>query len=237
VHAFFDTAIGHYVATRIDARPLAPVYRLRGFVSHLDTTAKTFRIGGEVISYAGVPASELPPNLADGLRVRVRLQTAQVNGQWVALSVRHGVRPLGMFAQAHLIGTVSSFTSSTQFSVNGVPVDATNAVFPDGTAGLVLGARVGVHGRAENGVIIARRVELDNDPKILLRGFELHGTVSDLDTTAKTFMLRGVKVNYSVVSFVNGTAADLNNGDKIEVKGALAVDRRVLAAATLKFEN
>ncbi len=237
VHAFFDAATGHYVATRIDARPLAPVYRLRGFVSHLDTTAKTFQIGTEVISYAGVPAAELPANLADGLRVRVRLQTAQAGGQWVALSVRHGVRPIGVFATAHLIGTVSSFTSTTQFSVNGIPVDATNAIFPDGTAGLALGARVGVHGRAENGAIIARRVELDNDPKILLRGFELHGTVSELDTTAKTFMLRGVKVNYSLVSFVNGTAADLNDGDKVEVKGALAVDRRVLAARTLKFEN
>jgi hypothetical protein len=238
VHAHFDAATGHYVATRIDARPHAPVYRLRGLVSHLDTTGKTFQIGSEVISYAGVAPSELPNNLADGLRVRVRLQTSQVNGQWVALSVRHGVRPLGIFAQAHLRGSISSFTSTTQFSVNGIPVDASNAVFPDGTAGMALGARVGVVGRAENGVIIARRVELDGDPKLLLHRFELHGAVNELDTSAKTFMLRGVKVNYSgAVAFVNGTASDLNNGRKVEVKGVLAVDRRVLAAVIITFEN
>jgi len=238
VHALFDAATGHYVATRIDARPHAPLYRLRGFVSHLDTTAKTFQIGSEVISYAGIAASELPANLADGLRVRVRLQTSQVNGQWVALSVRHGVRPIGTFAQAHLRGSVSSFTSTTQFSVNGIPVDASNAVFPDGTAGIVLGARIEVHGRAENGVIIARRVELDNDPKLLLRRFELHGAVSELDTSAKTFMLRGVKVNYGgPVTFANGTSNELNNGRKGEVQGVLAVDRRVLAAVTIAFED
>jgi Domain of unknown function (DUF5666) len=237
VHAHFDSATGHYLATRIDARPFAPVYRLRGFVSHLDTTAKTFRIGSEVISYAGIPVADLPSNLADGLRVRVRLQKVEVNGQWIALSVRHGVRPIGIFAQAHVRGTVSSFTSTTQFSVNGIPVDASNAIFPDGTAGLVLGARVGVHGRAENGVIIARRVELDDDLKILLRGFELHGAVNDLDAAAKTFMLRGVKVNYSAAAFANGTPGDLANGRKVEAKGALAVDRRVLAAATVKFED
>jgi hypothetical protein len=238
VHAHLDAASGHYVATRIDARPLAPVYRLRGFVSNLDTTAKTFSIGSEVISYAGIAASDLPRNLADGLRVRVRLQTVQVSGQWVALSVRHGVRPLGAFAHAHLRGSISSFTSTTQFSVNGIPVDASNAIFPDGTAGMALGTRVAVVGRAENGVIIARRVELDGDPKLVLHRFELHGAVNELDTSTHTFMLRGVKVNYSgQVTFVNGTASDLSNGRKVEVKGVLAVDRRVLAAVSIKFED
>jgi len=238
VHGHLDAATGHYVATRIDARPNAPLYRLRGLVSHLDSTAKTFQIGTEVISYAGMAASDLPNNLADGLRVRVRLQTAQVNGQWVALSVRHGVRPIGAFALAHLRGSISSFTSTTQFSVNGIPVDASNAIFPDGTAGIVLGARVEVQGRAENGVIIARKVELDDDRKLELRRFELHGAINELDTTAKTFVLRGVKVNYTgAVAFVNGTSSDLANGRNVEVKGVLAVDRRVLAAVIIKFEN
>ena len=238
VHAHFDASNGHYVATRIDARPNAPLYRLRGIVSHLDTTAKTFQIGGEVISYANVPAGDLPNNFADGLRVRTRLLKTQVNGQWVAVTVRHGVRRLDDLPQAHLRGIVSSFTSATQFAVNGINVDASNASFPDGTAGIVLGARVEVEGRAQNGMIVARTVELDDDRKFELHRFELHGAISGLDTTAKTFMLRGVKVNYNAaVAFVNGTASDLANDRKVEVRGVLAVDRRVLVAVIIKFEN
>ncbi|WP_372525153.1 DUF5666 domain-containing protein [Piscinibacter sp.] len=238
VHAHFDAANGHYIATRIDARPNAPVYRLRGLVSHLDTTAKTFQIGGEVISYAGIADADLPNDFADGLRVRVRLQKTQVNGQWIALTVRHGVRRIDDMPQAHLRGIISSFTSTTQFAVNGIDVDASNASFPDGTDGIVLGAPVEVEGRVQNGVIIARVVEIDDDRKVDLHRFELHGAISGLDTGAKTFMLRGVKVNYNAaVAFVNGTADDLANDRTVEVLGVLAVDRQVLVAVIIKFEN
>ena len=68
------------------------------------------------------------PALADGLRVRVRLQTTQVNGQWVALTLRLGVRRVDDLPDARLRGIVTAFTSAQQFEVNGIPVDATNAL-------------------------------------------------------------------------------------------------------------
>lgn len=238
VHAHFDAQSGHYVATRLDARPNAPVYRLRGRVSQLDVNAKTFQMGGEVINYANIAAQDLPSNLADGLRVRVRLQTTQVNGQWVAISVRHGVRRLDDRAFVHLHGIVSAFTSSTQFAVNGINVDATNATFPDGTAGLAVGVRVHVDGRIENGTIIARRVELHDHFNHHAFRFELHGAIGELDSSAKTFKLRGLTINYGpAVAYVGGTAGDLANGKTVEVKGLLSVDRRKLFAVIIKFEN
>jgi hypothetical protein len=66
---------------------------------------------------------------------------------------------------------------------------------------------------------------------------ELHGTVSALNTTAKTFTLREVKVDYSkALLFKNGSAADLADGKALEVKGIWSTDRGVLFAAVIEFE-
>ncbi len=85
-------------------------YKLRGVIANLDTTAKTFTMGGEVISYAGLTLAELPNVLANGQRVRVRLQTTQVAGQWVAVALRPGVRKLEDRDEAHLRGAITALT-------------------------------------------------------------------------------------------------------------------------------
>ena len=67
-------------------------------------------------------AADLPAALANGLRVRVRLETAQANGQWVAISVRSGVRKVEDRAEGRLRGLVTVFTLATNFEVGGVVV-------------------------------------------------------------------------------------------------------------------
>jgi Domain of unknown function (DUF5666) len=237
IHALFDSATGHYLATRVELEDSADAYRLRGSVSQLDTAAKTFHIGDAVINYAGVAAADLPANLANDQRVRVRLQTTQVNGQWVALSVRSGVRRVDDIADARLRGFVTAFTSAQQFEVQGVAIDATNAAFDPNAAAVKLGALVEVRGRASNGTIVAARVKAIDRLGDEWRRVELHGTASALDTTAKTFVLREVKVNYSrVIEWKNGSAADLANGKALEVKGLWSDDRSVLFAVVVEFE-
>lgn len=237
VNALFNAATGHYVATRIEADPAAAVFKLRGLVANLDTSVKTFTIGAATISYANVAASDLPKDLANGLRVRVRLQTVQVGGQWVAVSVHTGVRKVEDHDRAHLHGLITSFTSATQFSVDGTSVDASHAAFPQGTSGLALGVEVEVQGRLVDGSVIANRVELESHAR-LDHPLELHGTISALDTTAQTFMLRGVTVSYAgTVSFQGGTALDLANGRRIEVQGTLSADHLQLVASKIEFES
>jgi len=137
-------------------------------------------------------------------------------------------------------GTITTFTSTTSFSVNGLPVDATNAQFPDGTAGIVLGAMVEVEGAVANGVLVATKVELEdmhqNDDR---NKNELHGPISNLDTTAKTFVVRGVTVNYvsGTTVFKDGVEADLANGKQVEVKGVLSADGTSVQAQVIEFEN
>ena len=103
----------------------------------------------------------------------------------------------------------------------------------------MLGARVEIKGSAVNGVIIATRVSIETEHDRELAGFELHGTISAFNATAKTFTLRGVTVNFggASVEFRKGVVADLANGRKIEVKGVRSADGTTLVATRISFED
>jgi len=238
VYGLPDGATGAILATRIEAKPQATAYRLGGAVNSLDAAAKTFRLGTLVVDYSQMPAASVPPALADKVRVRVQLKTqAGVDGRWYATAVRVGLSQLEERPVADIRGSVTVFRSTADFEVNGVRVEAAQASFPDGTAGLVLGARVEVEGAIANGVLVATKVELD-DRRPEKSRVELHGALGALDTVAKTFILRGVSVGFAgVVTWSGGTALDLANGRKVEVKGTLAADRKSLQASEIQFEK
>jgi hypothetical protein len=241
VHAMIDVATGIYTATRIEPKTTAAFFKLRGVVTGIDKVAHTFKIGNgtETISYDRIAAA-VPAALDNGLLVRVKLQTVRAGGQWVATLVAPAVRKVEDHDEAELEGTVtaSTFATDKKFSVNGIAVDATNATFPNGTEGIVLGARVEVHGSAVSGVIIATRVSIETEQEREAEGFELHGAISAFDAAAKTFVLRGVTVSFGAnVEFKKGTAADLANGKQVEVKGVRSADGTTLVASRISFEN
>ena len=242
VHGLLDVTTGAYTATRIEPKPNAPFFKLRGVVSNLNTTAQTFKIGSgaDTISYVGITAA-LPTDMRDGLMVRVKLQTTQLNGQWVATNVKSGVRKLEDHDEAEIDGkiTATTFAADKKFSVNGVAVDATNASFPKGSTGIVLGAHVEVKGSAVNGVVMATVVKVEDEHERDLEGFELHGVISAFDGIAKTFVLRGVTVSFADagVVFKNGLLSDLANDKKIEVKGVRSSDGTTLVAMKISFEG
>jgi hypothetical protein len=138
--------------------------------------------------------------------------------------------------EAEVEGIITTFTSTASFSVNGLPVNASNAAFPDGTAGVVLGARVEVEGAIVNGVLVASKVELEDDHNEDRN--ELNGTISALNTSAKIFVVRGVTVHYSATTaFKDGTEANLANGRQVEVKGALSADGMRVEASSIEFKQ
>ncbi len=239
VHALLDGTSGHYIATRIEDKPAATAFRLRGVVSNLSTSAKTFNIGAAVISYANVTPDNLASDLADGKRVRVLLQPQQANGQWVATAVRTGVKRVDNIGDARLRGIVSALTSPQAFEVDGVRVDASNAKFEPNPAAVTLGTRVEVKGKTVDGVLVATKVEAESSSNSRdWRETELHGTVSALSTSAKTFVLREVKVDYSAVTeWKDGAEANLADGKRVEVKGEWSSDRRTLKAVRIEFES
>ena len=237
IYGILDPANGRVVATRVELEDSATAYKLRGAITALDTTAKTFSINGQVISYAGLPAANVPPGLTNGQIVRVLLATTQVNGQWVATALRGGLRLPPALPDAKVEGAITAFTSTTSFTVNGLLVNATNASFPDGTTGVVLGARVEVSGQVVDGVLVATKVEIEERRHQGLRPLELRGEMGNLNTTAKTFALRGVTVWYGgTVDYRDGTEARLANGVRVEVRGVLSADRTRLEARRIDFK-
>lgn len=227
VHGFVDPANNNLTATRIESKPNAKVFKLQGTVSALNTAAKTFNLGTLTISYltAIVPSSL---TLANGSVVRVRLETIPVNGTWTARKVQKFEIEKEDQNEAEVEGIITAFTSTSVFSVNGLPVDASTAFFEGNKAGVVLGARVEVEGSIVNGVLIAKKVELEDGEDAAK--FELHGTLSLLNPTAKTFVLRGVTVNYGSATFAIGvTALSLANGNNLEVKGVRSADNVIVA--------
>lgn len=238
VHARYDAAQGAYVASRIEREDGSNEFKLRGMVSALDSTAKTFRIGSAVINYAAV--SSVPANLADGAWIRVRVQPAQVDGQWVATSLEDGRHRSGDDrSETEVKGFITAWTSATQFSVDGMPVDASGAEFKDGRTAIVLGAYVEVEGALRDGMLVAREVKLeDDDHGGQGEDFELHGSISALDTVNHRFTLRGVTVDYSQVSeWRELSETALANGLTVEVKGGLSSDRSMLLAWRISRED
>lgn len=237
VHGILDIANARIVATRIEPKATPLAYKLRGVIAALDTTAKTFKINDEVISYVGLPSGNVPPGLTNGQVVRVLLQTTQVGGVWVASGLRGGLRLPEARREAHVEGVITVFTTGTNFEVNGLKVDASNASFPDGTTGIALGARVEVEGTVVNGVLVASKVEIEERRNHGVREWELHGEMGNLNANDKTFALRGVTVWYGgTVEYRDGTVATLANGRQVEVKGVLSTDRTRLEARRIEFK-
>lgn len=242
VHGQYDAAQAAVVATRIEHEDSTSEYKLRGELQSLDTAARSFRIGDALIRYDDT--TRLDTALANGARVKVRLQTTPVDGAWVATRVQGGRSGLddGDHAEAEVTGRITAWTSATTFSVDGLPVDASTATFREGQAGVVLGALVEVEGRIDNGVLIATKVHLEDedDDGEHERGedYELHGAISGLDTAARQFNLRGVTVHYSdSTAWRDLGEAQLADGLQVEVKGNLSDDGTRLEATRISAED
>ncbi len=237
IYGSFDVAANGFVATRIEPAPaslLAPL--VRAPVRNLDTAARTFTLGAATFSYASLAAAEVPASLANGAFVRVRASPFPVAGRWLVLSFGAAERALPNADAARLRGSVTAFTSTTLFSIDGRPVDASGATFPDGTAGLTLGARVEAQGAVIGGLLRATQVKVDgkNGPSDEIR---LLGLIESHNPAQQTFVLRGATVFYGAagVRFDKGSAADITAGALAEVRGALSADGTRVVAARIRI--
>ena len=232
VYALLDTATGHYAATRIERKSAVTAYRLRGAVSGLDTSAKTFSIGADTISFAAL-SGPTPPALANGAIVRARLQTTPVAGVWALASLADGVQQPRNLDQVRIEGLINAFASNAQFSVNGVAVDASGAQPP---AGLGLGVRVEVDGTASGATLVASQVKIETQSEVDGQQFELRGPITSVDAAGASFVLRGVTVSYSgATDFRNGSAASLAASVNVEARGTLSSDGTRLDAVRVTF--
>ncbi len=235
VHAQFDAAAQVYRATRVESDSAAAQFKIRGTVTALDPTAKTLQIGATQIAYDA--ASGVPATLAVGSVIVARLKTTPLAGVWSAIRIDDGRPHMDDHDEAHLRGIVSAFTSATSFSVDGTPVDASKATFPNGQGVVALGVSVEVEGQLVSGVLVAKSVAVEDAHAGHGQDVELHGTIGALDTAAQTFVLRGSRVSYAgSVVFRDGTLAALVEGLFVEVKGGLSADGTTVVASEIDLK-
>jgi len=237
VYALFDGADSTYSATRIEPKSGVAAYELRGVANNLNTSLREFSVGKLRISYAGIDPKKVPPSLANGRLVRLKLQTAMTTGVVSAMQLLDSVNQLGEHNEVRIDGLISNIGPDGQFTIEGVPVDAAHAGV-SGNAGLGVGMRVEVEGTVSSGVLVATKVHSKTQKEVEGEGFELDGSIAALDPVNRTLVVRGISVDYSgTVEFRDGTIADMAVGKKVEIKGTLSSDRTGLSAVRIKFKH
>lgn len=241
VHGFLspDGLLSDIVATRVERRAAVPAaFRMRGIARNIDTVARTLRVGSESFDLSAIG---LPPNLVDGSSVvRLLVSTVrQASGLWPVQAAVVETQRLADRDVAEVEGVITAFTDTSRFAVSGVAVQTGNGTgFPDGTAGLGVGARVEVEGRIVGGVLIATRVELRSDDRVLSEGIDLRGRISALNTSARSFVVRGVTVVYGSappLRYDNGSETGLANNRCVRVRATLDADQVRAIATRIEF--
>lgn len=235
VHGSVDFANRVVQATRVEVKAPEDVGHMVLFGKATAVAATSFTLGDLTVDYSqarliGFDAGVIP----EGAVVRVRSNTAPVGNVLQATVVKAVKAPrLTDGTPAAVEGRVQQFVSVSDFLVSGTAVDATNAVFDNGTAAdLAEGKRVIVYGTLSNGKIVAKKLRFfkkDQDGEV-----RLIGMVTDY-VSASSFKVRGVAIDASAANFKDGDAAQLANGRLLEVKGQ--ADGSVVKASEVEFKD
>ena len=147
----------------------------------------------------------------------------EVKGTWngstlLASSVEfEGYRESQIGGQNELYGAVAAFTSVSNFTVNGVVVDA-SAVAGAGAASLAVGSYVEVKGNMQGSVLKASKIEFKSaSASNVGASYETYGVVSAY-VSLTDFQVNGLRVNASNAVFEHG--GTLRNGVYVEIKGS-----------------
>jgi hypothetical protein len=232
IHGIRD-AQGMVKATRIEKKSADAGVRVVGAVKNLNTAAKTFTVNGMTVKYDQLVVDNKSIVLADDMLVRVKgtrvdattISAARIKDVTRRAATREGKR-------IEVEGVVSGMASTTSFNVDELKVDASKAKF-EGT--VASGARIEVEGRVVGGVLIATKVEVKDEDKEERN--EMHGLAASVDLSAKTLVVRNVKVRWDGNTEFRTplTASALANGAKVEVKGRTVGD--TVVATRIKLED
>jgi hypothetical protein len=216
-------ATGAIVASRIDLKT-ATTFQVKGVMQGLDSTAHTLQINGLTIDYS---AAAVTGSLANGSTVLVHGGSLTSGGTLLATGIE--VLPgLGTAAnqRADVDGIISTFTSSTDFVVDGLHVttDAnTNFVLHGAT--LAANLEVDVQGQFNSsGTLVAQKVQAKPQSTSLVAG-----TVGSVTASSNTLTVLGVPVTVGSTVELDDRSnqhvrmfrlSDVNVGDYVTVDGS-----------------
>jgi len=233
-------ADGVLVASRIEAKSALTTVELLGTVSALDSGARNFRIGKQIVDYGGATLTDGGP--ADGATVEVEGSVDNL-GTLVATRVE---RKSGLGGangdRAEVEGYVTSFVSASDFVVNGQPVSTGGGTVFEGTGTLGPNAFIEVEGAFNaSGILVANKVQfrIGNDSR-------LTATVDSVNTASGTFVALGVTVRTNALTRFEDKSSldvesfdlgDLRAGDYVEVVGGVDANGTTLIAARVERDD
>jgi hypothetical protein len=218
----YPNSLGDLVATRIDLVLSSPgSARLRGVVSSLDTTARTFRVSSQTVDYSAATLAG-PITNGDTVVVAGTIQSAtsvlratqvqEQSGMGGAEGERGEIRGLITAlssASNFKIGMQQIVTDgATQFVLHGQTLGPNLNVTVKGvfdTAGAIVASRVEATASGLVGVLGAVESVVGNTVKVLGVTFEISGATSFADNSSQ-----------SVRQFA---VSDLRAGDYVEIRG------------------
>ena len=219
VYGYVDQVNGRIQASRVESSLAAPVsYKLSGSITQIDAVNRTATMG--LLPVAWASGVQVPSGLTSGSFVRVQIDPVSVSGVWSLTRIQLLTSPLvDLHAddadEAEIHGSITSYQSNASFSVNGIPVDASRASV---TGTLGLGVSVEVKGSISSQQVVATQIEVQGNSVVEARKFEFHGTVSNLNTSARTFSLRGYTFTYDSNTRYDGVNWSVNPSPYVEVK-------------------
>jgi hypothetical protein len=258
----FPNASGELVASRIDVVLGGPANaRIKGVVQGLDTTAQTFRINTQTVSYNGVTPVGM---LANGSTVSVggNISSGQTSLQATHVEVISG---LGGAADelGRIEGLITAFNSASDFAIGTQPI-ATDANTQFILNGQTLGPNLAVDVQGTfnaTGVLVARKVQARSNGVIggliggLLGGLPgapagsvagVRGPVESVSASDRSLRVLGVRLDVSgATAFDDQSNQDLRPfglpelrvGDYIEVRGGVLGSGGAVQATVVKRDE
>jgi hypothetical protein len=211
----FTTANG-IRATYIEAKQAGSIteYELKGTISTI--AANILTIGSQAVDISGV-VPNFTPKIGDYVEVKGTLAGSTL----VAASIELKTRELDKTNadKAELQGYVTSVTNATDFVLNAQPVHIDQQTKFNGgvAADIQPGLILEVEGPLVNGVLNAAKIAFEDD-------LELEGTVTSIDTGAKTLTLDSypnISISFDeILTELEGVGdfSGINPGDLVKVR-------------------
>jgi Domain of unknown function (DUF5666) len=236
----FKTTADGFQATRIKQKTDGfnddNAIEIESVITSVDTANQSFSLQSLTVDYSQAQLTGFPDaQPAVGQIVEVKGNTIGPNGQLVALNVElDDDYNLNENDSTEIEGVVSNFVDISNFTLNSIAVNASNAtIFKGVNADIQNGLRIEAEGVIDaNGVLQANKIKLKKKSKI-----KIEAPVQAVDANANTITLLGIVVNLDDVTLLKDDSDsnmrffsinDIAVGDWIEVK-ANAVGDQVIA--------
>jgi len=218
---------GSVDATRIDRRPVSGQVELSGTVALNQAVQRLLSLNAQMVDYQLAALKNFPGNaVANGQRILVKGPLS--SGVIRATSLEYlGDEFRGAGGERREVeGSITRFTSISDFAVSGLPVTTTGATsFEGGTAAdLALSVKVEVEGRLNDaGVLVATKIEVRRSAPV-----RIVAPVDSVNAAANSLVVLGVTVKVDAVTRLEDQSsqhllpfglANLNTGDYVEIRG------------------